>query len=71
MDGLDLTELIRVSGTPERPKPPHRRVLSDCMSATAASALGKTLLISLRRSDEEKFRDRLRYVCECQCQAKV
>jgi hypothetical protein len=51
-----------VSGTPERPKPPQRSVLSDCMSSIAAAALGKTLLISLRRSDEEKLRERLRYV---------
>jgi hypothetical protein len=62
MEGFDLTWLISVSGTPDRPKPPHRRVLSDCMSAIAASALGKTLLISLRRRDDEKPRERLRYV---------
>jgi hypothetical protein len=32
------------------------------MSAIAAFALSNTLLISLRRRDEEKFRERLRYV---------
>jgi hypothetical protein len=62
MEGVACTWLINVSGTPERPKPPQRSVLSDCMSSIAAAALGKTLLISLRRSDEEKLRERLRYV---------
>ena len=32
------------------------------MSSMAAAALGYTLLISLRRRDEEKERERLRYV---------
>lgn len=53
---------MSVSGTPERPKPPHRSVLSDCMSAIAAEAEGKTLLISWRRREEEKPRARLRWV---------
>jgi hypothetical protein len=32
------------------------------MSSIAAEALGKTLLISLRRREDEKERERLRYV---------
>jgi hypothetical protein len=36
------------------------------MSSMAAAALGYTLLISLRRRDDEKERERLRYVCWCQ-----
>lgn len=66
MDEFALTASIKVSGTPDRPKPPHRRVLFDFMSLIASCADGKTLLISLRRREELKLRARLRYVYECQ-----
>jgi hypothetical protein len=62
MCGEDFTWAIRVSGTPERPKPPQRRVLFDGISAMADSALVYTLLISWRRMVEEKERERFRYV---------
>ena len=49
MLGVAFTSLMRVSGTPERPKPPHRRVESDFIPAIAADGEETTLLISLRR----------------------
>lgn len=51
---------MRVSGTPQRPKPPARRVLLDLMSARAAEAEERTLLIAWMRVVEEKERVRRR-----------
>ena len=47
---------MRVSGTPQRPKPPHSRVVSHFMFSRAAEAEGRILLISLREKVVEKVR---------------
>jgi len=45
MEGLAWTVLMRVSGTPQRPKPPARRVELERMFSRAAEAEGRILLI--------------------------
>ncbi len=56
MERLACTVLMRVSGTPQMPKPPARRVEPECMSAIAASAEGTTLLMAWRLGEEVKVR---------------
>jgi hypothetical protein len=50
------TSSIRVSGTPQRPKPPQRTVALGLMSLRASAADGRTLLISLRGVVDVKVR---------------
>ena len=47
---------MSVSGTPHKPKPPHRSVELGFKSAIASDAEGRTLLISLRRGVEANVR---------------
>ena len=47
---------MSVSGTPDRPNPPHRMVLPLGISSMAASAEGKTLLISSLVLEDENNR---------------
>lgn len=47
---------MRVSGTPQRPKPPARRVVLPLMFSSAAEAEGRILLISFRERVVEKVR---------------
>ena len=56
MEGVACTVLMRVSGTPERPKPPASRVELERMSAMASAAEGRTLLMALRGREVEKRR---------------
>src|SRR5262245_3677088 len=56
MEGVSATWSINVSGTPQSPNPPHKMVESDLIYLIASAAEGTTLLISGRRSEEEKFR---------------
>lgn len=56
MEGVFLTWLMSVSGTPQSPKPPARTVESERMSLIASAAEGTTLLISWRRTVDEKER---------------
>lgn len=60
MEGLACTVLMRVSGTPQRPKPPARRVERDCISAIAALAEETTLSIAWRLGEEVKVRAKRR-----------
>lgn len=57
MAGRFSIALIRVSGTPQRPKPPQRIVLPEGMSEVASEAEETTLLISRWKGVEEKVRD--------------
>lgn len=59
---------MSVSGTPQRPKPPHRTVEFDFMSLIASAADGRTLLISRRWRVEEKERAKRK---DCFCQLAV
>lgn len=55
IEGVAFTSLISVSGTPQRPKPPHKTVLSDFKSFIASAAEGRTLFIAdLGREDEKR-----------------
>lgn len=54
--GLECRVLMRVSGTPQRPKPPARTVLFDWSKERAEEAEGRTLLISLQVEVEENAR---------------
>ena len=56
IEGVALTALISVSGTPQRPKPPQRTVESDFRPLIASSAEGRILFIALRGREEEKRR---------------
>ena len=56
MRGFAWTVFMRVSGTPQRPKPPQSRVVSHFMFSRAAEAEGRILLISLRERVVEKVR---------------
>ena len=47
---------MRVSGTPQRPKPPARRVVLLFIISSAAEAEGRILLISFRGRVVEKVR---------------
>lgn len=47
---------MRVSGTPQRPNPPAKRVVFPFMFSRAAEAEGRILLISFRESVVEKAR---------------
>ena len=58
MEGVACTVFIRVSGTPQSPKPPARRVELDCMSSRADAAEGRILLISWRWEVVVKVRKR-------------
>lgn len=49
---------MRVSGTPQRPKPPARRVVLPFMFSRAAEADGRILLISFRERVVENERAR-------------
>ena len=44
---------MSVSGTPDRPKPPHKIVAPEGISSTAVSAEEHTLFISSREAVEE------------------
>ena len=57
MLGRERRVLIRVSGTPQSPKPPARRVLLDWREASAERAEGRTLLMASGRGVEEKQRE--------------
>lgn len=54
---------MRVSGTPQSPKPPARTVELDFRSLMASSAEGRTLLISHRRTELENARARNCWCC--------
>ena len=56
MEGSAWIVLMRVSGTPQRPKPPARRMEFDCISAIAAAAEGMTLSMAWRLVEEVKVR---------------
>lgn len=58
MSFLFRTSSMRVSGTPQRPNPPHRSVEFGFMSFRASEAEGRTLLISWRRAVEANVRAR-------------
>jgi hypothetical protein len=47
---------MRVSGTPQSPKPPQRTVELGFMSLRASEAEGRTLLISFRRTVDANVR---------------
>jgi hypothetical protein len=47
---------MSVSGTPQRPKPPHSSVTLEGISPMAAEADGRTLLMRERREELEKRR---------------
>ena len=56
MWGFAWTVFMRVSGTPQRPNPPARRVVLPFMFSMAAEAEGRILLICFRERVVEKDR---------------
>lgn len=52
-----LTASMSVSGTPQRPKPPQRRVLLDLRDSIASSGEETTLLIWVRRAEKANARE--------------